>query len=57
VRESRRHQRGDTVIEQLAASEAVLTPDEKSWAWRCVDIGGGTTDLAIFERGSLWHTG
>ena len=47
----------DTVIEQLAASEAVLMPDEKELGVAIVDIGGGTTDLAIFERGSLWHTG
>ena len=47
----------DTVLEQLAASEAVLTPDEKELGVALVDIGGGTTDFAIFERGSLWHTG
>ena len=47
----------DTVIEQLAASEAVLSPDEKELGVALVDIGGGTADLAIFERGSLWHTG
>src|SRR6188508_1745107 len=47
----------DTVLEQLAASESVLTPDEKELGVALVDIGGGTTDLAIFERGSLWHTG
>jgi cell division protein FtsA len=41
---------------QLAASEAVLTPDEKELGVALVDIGGGTADLAIFERGSLWHT-
>jgi cell division protein FtsA len=46
----------DTVIEQLAAAEAVLTPDEKELGVALVDIGGGTADLAIFERGSLWHT-
>jgi cell division protein FtsA len=46
----------DTVIEQLAAAEAVLTPDEKELGVALVDIGGGTVDLAIFERGSLWHT-
>jgi cell division protein FtsA len=40
----------DTVIEQL-------TPDEKELGVAMVDIGGGTADLAIFERGSLWHTG
>ena len=47
----------DTVIEQLAASESVLTADERELGVALVDIGGGTTDLAIFERGSLWHTG
>ena len=47
----------DTVIEQLAASESVLTQDEKELGVALVDIGDGTADLAIFERGSLWHTG
>jgi cell division protein FtsA len=47
----------DTVLEQIAAGEAVLTPDEKELGVTLVDIGGGTTDIAIFERGSLWHTG
>jgi cell division protein FtsA len=46
----------DTVLTQLAASEACLTPDEKELGVAIVDIGGGTTDLAIFEKGSLWHT-
>jgi cell division protein FtsA len=47
----------DTVLEQLAAAEAVLTSDEKELGVALVDIGGGTTDFAIFEKGSLWHTG
>jgi len=47
----------DTVIEQLAAAEAVLTADEKELGVALVDIGGGSADVAIFERGSLWHTG
>jgi len=47
----------DTVIEQLAANESVLTPDERELGVALVDIGGGTTDIAIFERGSLWYTG
>jgi len=47
----------DTVLVQLAASEGVLTPDEKELGVCLVDIGGGTTDFAVFERGSLWHTG
>jgi cell division protein FtsA len=46
----------DTVISQLAAAEAVLTPDERELGVALVDVGGGTADLAIFERGSLWHT-
>ncbi len=41
---------------QLASSTAVLTDDEKELGVALLDIGGGTTDLAIFERGSLWHT-
>src|SRR6476620_10946336 len=46
----------ETIVEQLAASDAVLTEDEKELGVALVDIGGGTTDLAIYERGSLWHT-
>jgi cell division protein FtsA len=46
----------ETIVEQLAASEAVLTSDEKELGVALVDIGGGTTDIAIYERGSLWHT-
>ncbi len=46
----------DIVLGQLAASHAVLSPDEKDLGVCLLDIGGGTTDLAIFERGSLWHT-
>ena len=46
----------DTVVEQLAVSEAVLTSDEKELGVALLDIGGGTTDLAIFEKGSVWHT-
>jgi cell division protein FtsA len=46
----------DTVLEQLAASEAVLSGDERELGVALIDVGGGTTDLAIFERGSIWHT-
>src|SRR5206468_6789545 len=46
----------DTVLEQFAASEAVLTPDEKEVGIALVDIGGGTTDIAVFEKGSIVHT-
>ena len=46
-----------TVLGQLPASEAVLTEDEKELGVALVDIGGGTTDFAVFGRGTLWHTG
>jgi len=46
----------DTVLAQISAAEAVVTPDEKELGVALVDIGGGTTDLAIYEKGSLWHT-
>ncbi len=46
-----------TVLEQIAAAEAVLTADERELGVALVDVGGGTTDYAIFEKGSLWHTG
>jgi cell division protein FtsA len=47
----------ESVLEQLAAAEAVLTEDEKELGVGLIDIGGGTADLAIYERGALWHTG
>jgi cell division protein FtsA len=47
----------ETVLEQLAAAESVLTEDERELGVCLVDIGGGTADFAVFERGSLWHTG
>jgi cell division protein FtsA len=47
----------ETALEQLCAAEAVLTADERELGVALVDVGGGTTDFAIFERGSLWHTG
>ena len=47
---------GSTAIVQLAAAESVLTTDERKLGVALVDIGAGTTDLAIFEGGSLWHT-
>src|SRR5262249_28725475 len=46
----------DTVLQPLASSEAVLTPDEKELGVALIDIGHGTTDLAIFEKQSLWHS-
>lgn len=44
------------VLEPLASSEAVLTADEREMGVILVDIGGGTSDMAIFRHGSLWHT-
>lgn len=46
----------DTVLEQLAVAETALSTDEKELGVALIDIGGGTTDLAIFEKGSIWHT-
>ena len=45
------------VLEQLASSEAVLTPDERELGVCLVDIGGGTTDIAIFTQDALQYTG
>ncbi len=46
----------DIILQPLASSEAVLTPEEKELGVAVVDIGGGTTDIALFVEGSLWHT-
>ncbi len=46
----------DTVLEQCAVAEAVLSKDEKDLGVALIDIGGGTTDMAIFEKGSIWFT-
>jgi cell division protein FtsA len=46
----------DIVLEQLASSEAVLAPDEKELGVALVDIGGGTTDIAIYVDGAIKHT-
>jgi len=46
----------EMVLEQLAAAETALTHDEKELGVALVDIGGGTTDLAIFVRGAICHT-
>ncbi|MCL4425571.1 MAG: cell division protein FtsA [Firmicutes bacterium] len=45
----------EVVLASLASGEAVLTPAEKELGVAVADIGGGTTDLAIFERGSLLY--
>lgn len=47
----------DIILEQLASSYSVLTEDEKELGVCMVDIGGGTTDIAIFIEGAIRHTG
>ena len=47
---------GDIILEQLASSFAVLTDDEKDLGVCLVDIGGGTSDIAIFTEGAIKHT-
>ncbi len=46
----------DLVLEPLASAETVLTPDERDAGVILADIGGGTTDIAIFKDGSICHT-
>ena len=46
----------ELVLEQFAASEAVLTDDEKDLGIVLIDIGGGTTEVAVYQRGSIAHT-
>ena len=46
----------DIILEQLASSYAVLTEDEQELGVCMVDIGGGTTDIAVFTEGSIRHT-
>ena len=46
----------DIILEQLASSYAVLTDDEKELGVCLVDIGGGTTDIAVFTEGAIRHT-
>ena len=47
----------EIILEQLASSYSVLTEDEKELGVCLVDIGGGTTDIAVFTGGSIRHTG
>ncbi|AAZ96077.1 Cell division protein FtsA [Thiobacillus denitrificans ATCC 25259] len=47
---------GDLVLQPLASAMAVLTEDEKELGVCLVDIGGGTTDIAVFTNGAIRHT-
>ena len=46
----------DIVLEQLASCNSVLTDDEKELGVCLIDIGGGTTDIAVFVEGAIKHT-
>jgi cell division protein FtsA len=46
----------DVVLEPLASAEAALLPDERELGVLLIDIGGGTTDVALFRDGAVWHT-
>ncbi|HEY9052727.1 MAG TPA: cell division protein FtsA, partial [Gammaproteobacteria bacterium] len=46
----------DIILEQLASSYSILTDDEKELGVCLVDIGGGTTDIAVFTDGAIRHT-
>jgi cell division protein FtsA len=46
----------DLILEQLSSAQAVLSEDEKELGICLVDIGGGTTDIAVFTDGSIRHT-
>ena len=46
----------DVVLESIASAEAVLFAEEKELGVVLIDIGGGTTDMALFRDGAVWHT-
>ena len=47
----------DIVLEPLASAEAVLSEEEKELGILLIDLGGGTTDVALFRDGAVWYTG
>lgn len=46
----------DVILQQLASAQAVLTDDERELGVCLADIGGGTTDIAVFVNGAIHHT-
>ena len=46
----------DIVVNPIASGEAVLDPEDKEDGVILVDIGGGTTDIAVYGEGTIWHT-
>lgn len=47
----------DIVLEPLASAEAVVSDEEKELGILLIDLGGGTTDVALFRDGAVWYTG
>ena len=47
----------DIVLEPVACSEAVVSAEEKELGVLLIDLGGGTTDAALFRDGAIWYTG
>src|SRR5579859_591917 len=47
---------GDIILEQLASADAVLSEDERELGVAVLDIGGGTSDLALYQQGNIRHT-
>jgi len=47
----------DLVLEPLASAEAVISTEEKELGILLIDLGGGTTDVALFRDGAVWYTG
>lgn len=46
----------DIVLGQIASADAALLPDERELGALLIDIGGGTTDVVVFEKDMIWHT-
>jgi cell division protein FtsA len=47
----------DVVLEALASAEAIIGEEEKELGVLIIDLGGGTTDVALFRDGAVWYTG
>ncbi len=44
------------MLGQIASADSVLLPDERELGSLLIDIGGGTTDVVVFEKDTIWHT-
>ena len=56
-RQSRGAAGAGLVLEPLASAEAVISAEEKELGILLIDLGGGTTDVALFRDGAVWYTG